>query len=481
MNDSRNIVTGAFVVVAIALTTAAYVVYPKALNSGIEEQVNKPLFEFEPDSVRQLSIVKFEQSSNTFEEIVMENNLATGWTIPSKFRYPVDSGEKLILTASSLSGLIVLDIASEDPNDEETYGVIEPKPGVKAGQEGVGIKVTLKNREKQDLASVIIGKEVKDQPGHRFVRVPDQRFIYVCEYDPSILKTDFFSWINPKILQLGAQWAVNKLTINKYSATKNPLLDEKKSYRADLVIADNQWTTQMFADAADPDAKPRLDLAELERVRIALENFEIRDVTRKNAAASMAIQQRQPIPNTFQVAAEMQKLGFFFDEKVKPAALVGAGGELAFTANLGIRYEMMFGGLVAAQVSGKENDLRYVMITAKVDETMYPLPPDPTQKKATNGGNDAPKPPPGDCGPGDVSSGDGGLGDGHWEPQQDDDDREARRQYQIKLNERKQRIAAAQKAADQINQRFANWFYLIDNALYRRLMPKKEDLISRNQ
>ena len=88
-------------------------------------------------------------------------------------------------------------IASEDPNDEETYGVVEPKQGDKAGQRGVGIKVTLRDKSEKELASVIVGQEVKDQPNNRFVRVPGQRFIYVCEYDPSILDTSFFSWINP--------------------------------------------------------------------------------------------------------------------------------------------------------------------------------------------------------------------------------------------------------------------------------------------
>ncbi|MEC9091267.1 MAG: DUF4340 domain-containing protein, partial [Planctomycetota bacterium] len=405
-------------------------------------------------------------AKNAFDEIVMENNLVSGWVIPSKFGYPVDSDEKLIHTAASLSGLVVLGIASEDPTDEETYGVVEPEPGLKAGQEGVGTKVTLKDREKQDVASIIIGKAVKDEADRRFVRIPGQRFIYVCEYDPSILKTDFFAWINPKILDFGNRWSISKLSIDKYSLAKSALLEIEKSYLADLVLERNQWTTRSFSDGGDPTAKPLLDVAELERVRLALENFEIQDVNAKSLALAISLRERKGIPNTFKVVNAIQKYGFFVDEQVTPARSVGAGGELAFTETSGIRYRMLFGGMTAAEVTGRSNDQRYVMVSADVDESMFPLPAEPGKQNNSKASNEPPKPPKAGCG---------------FELTQEDDDRESRRQYQIKLEERKKKLEAAREVADKINDRFSNWFYIIDNALYSRLMPSKSVIVSRNQ
>ena len=467
MSDSRNIVTGFFLISAAALSVAAYVVYPKAVSTGMEEQVNKPLFEFEPKSVRGLSIVKYDQDRNTFDEIVMENSLVNGWQIPSKFDYPVDSAEKLVYTASSLSGLIVLAIASEDPTDEETYGVVEPAAGLKAGQEGVGVKVSLKDRSKQEIASVIIGKEVKDQPNNRFVRIPGQRFIYICEYDPSILKTDFFSWINPKVLNWSGQWTVSKLAIDNYSSTKSPILEVKQSYQAGLALEQNQWTTLSFVDAENKDAKPNLNVAELERIRLALENFEIQDVVRKSPGLAKSLKERTGIPVTFAVMSNIEKLGFFVDEKSKKE--LGAGGALSFTSNVGIRYRMLFGALLTASVTGKPNDQRCVMVSADVDESKFPMPvnPDDARKQGGEKKNDPPKPNGMGCEPGDL--------------QDDDDEREARRQYQIKLEERNEKIAEAKKVADQINNRFANWFYIIDNKLYQALMPPKAEIVTSNR
>lgn len=462
MSDSKNIVTGLFVLVAVALSVSAWVVYPKPASSGMEEQVNKPLFDFDPKSVRGLSIVKYNEQRNEFDEVVMQNSVLNGWQVASKFNYPVDSAEKLVYTAASLSGLVVVAIASEDPNDEETYGVVEPKQGVKAGQKGVGIKVTLRDKSEKELASVIVGQEVKDQPNNRFVRVPGQRFIYVCEYDPSILDTSFFSWINPKVLTYGSQWSVAKVRLNKYSASKSATLNIQQAYSTELELKNNQWSTVAYIDGADRDAKPNLDVAELERVRMAIEKFEIQNVTEKSALLKQTKRERKPFPPTFLI----EKMGFFVDDKTSPPSEWGAGGELSFTSDVGIRYSLLFGGLVTSKSTGGTKQ-RYVSITADIDESMFPMPVKPgAAKPAPDQNSDAPKPPKDGCEPGTL---------------QDDDDREAERQYLIKLEERNKKVKEVQELADTINKRFADWFYVIDNDLYQLLMPAKAAIVSKNQ
>lgn len=464
MKNSQNMVTAAYVLAAILLSAAAYSVYPRAVSSGMEEQVNKPLFEFDPRKVRELSIVKYDPETNSFDEIVMENSLVKGWTIPSKFNYPVDSSEKLVHTAASLSGLVVLAIASEDPNDEETYGVVEPAAGLKAGQEGVGIKVALKDGSKQEIASVIIGKAVADQPENRFVRIPGQRFIYVCQYDPQILDTNFFAWINPRILELSEPWQVATVELRNYQARKTNAVDVKKVYSAQLELSSNQWKPLGWSDALDPMAKPDLDVATLERVRIALENFEVQDVVRKNAAHAQALRERKGTPVTFGIVNQIATMGFFLDESTSPATEVGAGGEVAFTANNGLKFRFVFGAIIPAQVSGTENDRRYVMVSCDVDENFFPLPKKTWERKSSGGTDGAPKPP-----------GAGAL------KQDDEATREAKRQYQIKLDERNSRLEAARKVADRINDRFADWFYVIDNQLYRALLPTRDEIAAKNR
>lgn len=455
---------------AAVLSAGAFLVHPNTEKSGMEDQVNKTLFEFDTADIRSLFIVKYDETSSAFKKLILENSLTYGWRFPSKFNYPVDSDDRLRATATSLTGLIVIGIASEDPNDEQTYGVVEPAEGLKAGQKGVGIKVTLMNREKKEIASAIIGKAVKDQPTQRFIRKPGQRFIYVCEFDdPSVLSTDFLSWIEPKILNFGTQWEIAKLQIDHYFANLNPTIQTSKNYLLDLELTNNQWRETGFVDHSEPAEKnPVFNVSQLDQLRQALGNFEITDVIKKSPGLTKSLEDGKGVPNTFQIVNQIKNYGFFLNDKTSPPELVAAGGKLQFTTAAGVRYELFFGGLIpAGQSVDSRIDQRYVMVAASVDELMFPFPskpdevaPGPSDEKP---GNEPPLPPADkECEPGE----------------QDKDQREAKRQYQIKLNEREKRVNSAKETADRINKRYSSWFYLIDNQLYLRLMPTKSTLLA---
>lgn len=482
MSDSRNIVTGGFVLAAIALSIAAFVFYPKASDSGLGESVNKPLFDFESKDVRSLTIMKYDSEKNQSTSLVLDRSLNFGWTVQSRQNYPVDSAERISKTSALLVGLVVLDVASEDPNDEETYGVIEPVDGIKVGQKGVGIKVTIQDGSKKELASAIIGKAVKNNPAQRFVRIPKQRVIYVCEFDPSILTTDLFKWINPQILTvgIGTQFDIDTIKMKNYSATSTGLIQTTKNYEFSASLQGNTWVADELLIGDDKTSSGNLNAIVMEPLRETLNAFKISDVFKKGAGVANAFFERKPIPNVFSVASELANLGFFLDDKQSPPKLMSGGGQLSFSTNAGLSFDLWFGNLIPG-VSGR-SDQRYLMVSVDVDESKFPMPvkpgsgnesqsdANPPEKK----NNDAPAPPKNGCEPTSIEP----VEPSFMKTQSQDDKREAERQYKIKLDERNERLAAARKVADQLNQRYAKWYYLIDNALYQQIMLPKEKIIT---
>ncbi len=92
------------------------------------------------------------------------------WSIPSSSNYPADAETQMRDAATSLIDLQVLDIVSQNANDHQTYGVVEPdKQKLEASQQGVGLLVSVEDAKGKDLAKLIIGKEVKGAEELHFV------------------------------------------------------------------------------------------------------------------------------------------------------------------------------------------------------------------------------------------------------------------------------------------------------------------------
>jgi hypothetical protein len=222
----------------------------------------------------------------------------------------------------------------------------------------------------------------------------------------------------------------------------------------------------------------------LEPLREAITAFQITDVFKKSGGLAKTLSERKPIPNTFQIVEPIRKLGFFIDDKQTPIKVLSAGGQLSFTTSAGLAYQLWFGNLLPG-TSGNP-DQRYLMVSVDVDELKFPMPVKPgignasvnkpDESGAEKKNNGPPSPPKNGCEPNSIEP-------MVIEPtsritQSQDDEREANRQYQIQLDTRNEKLAAQRKIADNINRRFADWFYLVDNAVYERVMPVQENVIS---
>ena len=90
-------------------------------------------------------------------------------------------------------------MVSDNQGDQREYGVIDPDPkALKVGQTGVGEKVIMKDKNGKQLLALVIGKEVKDRPGLRYVRKVGESPIYIVEAKTDKLSTKFENWIEPQ-------------------------------------------------------------------------------------------------------------------------------------------------------------------------------------------------------------------------------------------------------------------------------------------
>ena len=170
---------------------------PEAFN----DQGKKFFDDFDPTTCTTLEVIDFDPVTATVLpfKVTLKNRR---WVIPSHFDYPADAKQRLIDTASGVTGLLKDSIRSDRTEDQETYGVVDPlDTKASSSLKGIGKRVTLKDGSDKVLADFIIGKEVKDHPDQRYVRVPDQKRTYGVKVKVD-LSTRFADWIETNLLKL---------------------------------------------------------------------------------------------------------------------------------------------------------------------------------------------------------------------------------------------------------------------------------------
>ena len=157
----------------------------------------------------------------------------------------------------------------------------------------------------------------------------------------------------------------------------------------------------------------------------------------------------------------LQDHGFYF---ARDGRLVSNEGELQTRTSDGVTYTLRFGEVVFGQglavtagagggaQTGAGGENRYLMITASFDPKLFPEPAKPSNRSFENKADSV-----------------------------------------LTLDERKQkdlasaharwlaRVSAGQKRADDLNERFAKWYYVISAESFDKLHVKRADLIKDKQ
>jgi hypothetical protein len=453
MSESRRTLTfggAALALAAIALLTAPRHATPDALMDRGE--LFFPEFD-NPNEAASLEVVAYDEETSSASAFKVTNQ-DERWTIPSHHGYPADGADRLAKTAAGVIGIRKDDFRSDNAADHEKFGVIDPLDETNPAVTGRGRRVTMRGANEQVLADFIVGKALEERDGFRFVRLPEQKRVYVAKMDIDI-STKFEDWIERDLLQVDP-WNIEEVVLRDYSIDERTLrVDERDTVT--LTKKDGSWRT----DRMRQDQEVAWD--RMNGLLTALDDLKIVGVRPKPEGLSAGLKrvdQDGGLSISEPDLLSLQSKGYYF---TRDGSLLSNEGELRVRTQDGILYTLRFGEIVYGQgeaismgagASDEEGsgpgENRYVFITAEFLEGRVPEPPRPAGK----GFADKP------------------------EDQWTDEDRR-NKEATDKHEEWAAKVQKARELADRLNGRFADWYYVIPSEAFNKVHLTRADLVTK--
>ena len=516
---------------------------PKIGEVSIKDMIGKFLFADFKDALEAVSleIVKYDDdtgATSTFK-VAQVNGL---WCIPSHSEYPADAKDRMADVASGLMDLKVLEIPAGTGGDaarddiqalHEEFGVIDPTSSDLGGAEGVGTRVIMKNQSDKDLLSLIIGKEVPDRTDLRYVRRAGQDPVYTVGLDTGKLTTKFEDWIEKDLLKL-SYWDIKQVEIEDYSVdilarrqvdrgqmtlAYDDSADDKWSLAVDKVFQKEGWVEKGLGENEE------VDKTKLDSMRSAVGDLKIVDVAKKPEGLSADLKGGD-IKADSQTRQSLMDRGFYLvpvqdpsDPSKRYYDLLSNEGQTSILLKNGVRYVLRFGQIAGTPTSDEDDEEkeekpaqgeeaeedkdesstpganRYLFVMVQFDagpiekpelEELPELPKETDAEKA-----DAEKP-KGEKPEGEKTEGEKPEGD---EAKADDAEAaaaaekaeiEKERGRIEKENQRKQeeydgKITKGKEKVDELNARFADWYYVISNEVFDKIHLGRDDVVKEKE
>jgi len=425
--------------VALGLSLAAIYWYPWPSPSVTHAKVGEKLFdELSSNDVRWIELEQFDPNLGAIERLSLkfENNQ---WTIPERAGYPAGNVALRTSLLNTMNGLEIFDVPSEDRKDHSLYGVLEPNDDSITGQ---GFLISLKDRNREPIASLIVGKSPENFPEKRSVRIPGQSQIYAVDFDPRVLTTNFNDWIDRNLLRFGTSTRprsqLQYLRINRYSLDSQALMSGEVQrdnvYRAQLAFDSEQPTlTLSLPDEegswGDYGASRNVPGAWYSRLEQALLVTDIIGIKPKQDVVASHLLDQQPAPPL--EFSSMASSGFQYDDYLDGQhRFLGAAGSIEICRQDGLLQTVYFGRLADVGQSDSGELSRYMLVVAGIDESVFPQPTPP-----------------------------------------ETDDEDAQQNYQRQVNARNDRLDDARERAEILNKQYHRWYYIIPESQYEVYAP----------
>lgn len=380
-----NARTMIFVGVAAVAAIGAYATRPSAARISPDDVVNKPVAPAftDPLAAKSMEIIDFDEA--TGEPKIFKVAQVNGiWSLPSKYNYPADAERQLGEAAASLMDLTMLGVASNSASDHALFGVVDPSTA-KVGATGVGKKITLEGEGGKPLLQIVVGKEVKDQPDQRYVRIPGRDTVYPVKINTAKLSTKFEDWIEKDLLKLSG-WDIVEVIENNYSVDR---LQGKVTPGEviDLKYDDSQskWSMAGLQEGEE------LDTTRLNELKSALDELKIVDVRRKPPGLSSELRSEEGIQLDQAALISLANKGFYLTQD---GSLLSNEGEVIVHTKDGVEYVLRFGDIAtdteaagdepaekpADDAEGADPEApktganRFIFVTARFDESLIPKP-----------------------------------------------------------------------------------------------------------
>lgn len=512
-----------YVGIALAVGVLAVVTRPKPPGVEPREEIGAVMFpEFtDPLTARSMEILRYDEDLAEIERFKVAE-IDGVWSIPSHQNYPADAEDQVRDAATLLIDLEVLGIASDVAIDHRLFGVVEPdKEKVEPGEKGVGLWMKMQyvpdkdeKGERSGLAQLIVGGKVKGTDDQRFVRIPGRDRVYVAKIDTGKLSTKFEDWIEEDLLKLNT-WDIEQVVLNDYSVQTAPTLAGRlavTSYDQRLAMTlsldNSDWKLEELIEWRQGQKMQsslmedeELDDDRLSDLKNALDDLKIVDVERKPKGLGADLRADKDFLNNNESLKSLILRGFYpvnlgGGNRIE---LLSSDGEVIIRTEDGVEYILRFGQIAGMEEGGDEGDEdddegklnRYLFVTARVWDEKVPKSPEevpagPEQEKdtaskpeeaASDAGQDADQ----DAGQdGGQDADQGGSGDGDSGEEESDKDDE-KSEEQKKLEQQKEKREEAEKKVRELNDRFADWYYVISEDVYKKIHLGRADVIKEKE
>lgn len=439
----RTLVMAAFA--ALASIIAAYY-YPWPEKVVVSAIVDTPLFEsYDSSSVRSIRIVKFSAEKNGLDQILLRRS-GEKWIVPSKKNFIATNAAQIAAAANSLIDRTVLEETTDEQQAYLEYGVVDPiEYQSNPNRSALGTKIILEDRNRRELASLIVGARPKsDRTGLKhYVRVPGQPSVYVIEFDRRALSTDFKSWVDPNLLQLSNQSPINRIQIENYRIAPESKDASKRqlNYRARFGVA-QQKLGLMSVEAGGKEGNwtkvgitPEVN-QQLQVLGTQIGAIRFSDVIRKSKEVAKLL--KSPNKDADQKPLDSLRQYGFFNVGFENASfdLDSEGGEISVQTGDGVVVTLWIGSLAKSADSGNLLLSRHVMVLAGVDESILPEP----KKPAANSDAEAAE--------------------------------KSEKAYLRAVEARKTKLKSAYLRASEFNQKNADWIYVVSDDVIDKIRPE---------
>jgi hypothetical protein len=373
-----------FVGAAVLAVLLAYFASPKAIQPELFSDEGEPFFTSftSPDQAESLEVTEFNVESGTPKAFSVR--LKDGrWVIPSHLDYPADAKDRMAKAAGLLIGLSKGSVRSDRAADHAALGVLDPDTIETAGQlDGVGTKVTFKDKSGGVLASLILGK--KDGEGdERFVRVPGKNRVYRVKLAGEV-NAEFKDWIETDLLKMDA-YMLSRLVLDNYSV-------ESDGYRARLLPGERielakEAGTWKLPGLSETEETNTTKISEVTR---ELDEIKIVDVYGKPEGLNERLEAAEG-RSLEALMTHLVQRGYYYDPRNN--RIVSNQGDLIAVNDKGVKYTLRFGDEIFGTSdviragSGEEHKTdegkesgqakkanRFLMVSVELDESVFTKP-----------------------------------------------------------------------------------------------------------
>lgn len=512
-------VAAAALVTLLALVFRPTTFAPPGLNVG-----QRLLEAADPTAADALEIVRFDAQTNEPVRLEVERD-GDHWVIASHNDYPADAKDaqdRIRDVALKLMDTDILNVATELASDHALLGVIDPTSdqAKEANAEDIGLLVALADGGGSSLAKLVVGKTVQNDESQRFVRKAGESEVYVAKIDVDKLSSKFEDWIEPNLLDVNSG-SVKGVTIKDYNfdvrlgRTPDGRVgydldyDPRMEVKVDYDSAGSSWKLAELLEARGERLVPsqltddeELDKEKLDDLKRAIDDLKIVNVESKPKDLVEGVKSEQDLLSDPKIGPSLSEKGYYPVRKGSDLELLSSNGEVRVQTDDGIEYILRFGRTAGVEEGAEDAKLnRYLLVSARVvDEHFQPKPPETTpMTEAPSEENPAEENPAAGAGGQDGESGAAGTAGEETPPATSETpaaetgDKPATETPPAEATTEQppatvpptdpaaEALAQKRKEADQkvekLNKKFANWYYIISEDVYKKLHLGRFDII----